>query len=241
MARCHPDEGERLAEAVERSDLSLAPEAGPCFSQEEFKIAAAFKFRKRRRDWLAGRLAAKRAVAARLAAGGAERRLAEIEILNDPDGIPYFKVDGRTGEGAGSLSLSHSGGWGVAGAVPAGTRVGVDLEMVENRKDSFLSLIAHESELDPVTREDVREQTRLWTLKEAVAKVLGKGLSIGFHDVRFPADAEGTKRLELHGKAREHWLEMGEPAIDFDSEVGDHAVLSVAHSAARGKGHDDDG
>ena len=89
--------------------------------------------------------------------------------------------------------------------------------------------MAHDSEWDTSMDSDPLEQTRLWTLKEAVAKLLKTGLSIGFWDIRFPLEGD-ARRLEFHGKALARWKELGSPLIHFDTTADDDDVLSIAYT-----------
>lgn len=85
-----------------RTPYALAldgPPAAACLTARERRICAALPSAARRRDWRAGRLAAKRAVHAA--------------------GLPAARL---------TLSISHVAGRGAAIAVPAPHRVGIDLE-----------------------------------------------------------------------------------------------------------------
>jgi len=90
-------------------------------------------------------------------------------------------------------------------------------------------VMAHDEEWGDWMDHDLSEQTRLWTLKEAVSKLLLTGFTVGFHDVRFPLHGE-TRRLSLHNKALETYERLGSPIIHFDSFVRQDEVLSIAYT-----------
>lgn len=223
LAMCRPEEAENIALAVE----ALAP--AELLSPAERAAAAALKTPKRLRDWAAGRLAAKRLLGWRLQQAGLYLKPADISILNDADGVPYAELPNGAVIGSGTLSLSHCGGWGAAAVCEPWALVGVDMETVAPRAASFLQLMAHESEWAPWMLADPMEQTRLWTLKEAVSKLLRTGLSVGFHDIRLVLSGE-ERTLELYGAARSKWEALGKPPIHFDSRPEEDRILTVAYA-----------
>ena len=143
------------------------------------------------RTWLLGRIAAKDAVRDALwAAGGPERIFpVEVAIGNDADGRPLV----RLAEGLGAalpaeardvrVSISHTGTLGAA-IVGLGYDVGIDVEHIEARPESFEVAALSKKErkrfgsLPDIDRESVRERelTRWWAAKEAAAKAAGTGM-----------------------------------------------------------------
>jgi len=89
------------------------------------------------------------------------------------------------------------------------------------------------------TAADPREQTTLWTMKEAVSKLLRVGLSAGFWDIRFPCTETG-RRVELFGEPLARWEAAGRPEILFHTTADEREVLTVAYTrtAAQGADHD---
>lgn len=80
-------------------------------------------------------------------------------------------------------SIAHSAGYGLA-AVCDGP-VGVDIERIRDHPRRALSLIAHPEEIEALDQMDYDAQvTRCWTIKEAVLKGLGTGLSMAPHRLR---------------------------------------------------------
>ncbi|HAH05397.1 MAG TPA: hypothetical protein DCM05_02550 [Elusimicrobia bacterium] len=221
----------RLARSPAHEAASLAErhEAGECLSHtlspDELAQFKKLKVPKRRRDWLAGRLAAKKLLLEMLAERGREARPHELPILNRKDGAPYLAFPWE-GEPAPFLSLSHAPSGAVAAAVAGGRRIGVDAEAVAERPEAFVTVFAHPSERAGLR--SAHDQTRLWTLKESVLKLLCLGLSVDLWDVRFlEADPQ---RLELHGRALACWESLGRPAIRVESRPSEHEVLSLAYT-----------
>ena len=221
--------------AQEEAQSLLPSGVTEILNDPERKQFEKFRSPKRRQEWFAGRLAAKRLVRRKLGGSGSRISLQDIRILARESGEPCvelppsFEVQWRY-----PLSISHSGRYAVAALAGVGKRVGADVETVAPREKSWLELVAHDSEIFPGLREDAVGQTVLWTLKEAVVKALGVGLSVGFSDVRFLRGAAlGASRLEFHGKARRIWEDMGRPDFAFESAMlDDRSAISVAYTCS---------
>jgi len=205
----------------------------PFLGAAERSAYARLKTPKRRGDWAAGRLAAKRLVAGTLGRGTGPEDLRGVEIRSSESGEPLCEHF--------SISISHAPGVAAAALAPKGLRIGVDVEAVASRGRSWLETFAHESELSPGLETDPVSQTALWTMKEAVSKLLGTGLSVDLWDIRFlpRGEAEGlgalaAAELRLGGRAERAWRDLGAPEIarfsrvleDFDS------ILTVAWGGA---------
>jgi len=154
-----------------------------------------------RGDWVASRLAAKRAAAALLAQSG--RAPKEIDIVR-------AGWDGRTGQAVVaqhiaaltptrvlrvplslSISLSHVDGHAIAAAAQHPARIGVDLE----RDGQIAPAHAHYF-LSSRERRDqgARTLTELWALKESAWKALGCDDTTPFRDLELVIDAGGCLR-----------------------------------------------
>jgi phosphopantetheine--protein transferase-like protein len=169
---------------------------------------------KRRHEWLLGRLVAKDAVR-RLVEEHAGVRLApaDIEIRPDPYGRPEAvgPFAARLGIQP-ALSISHSHGTAVAlAALCPGQLVGIDLENLARRSEDFEAIAFSPDErrmLAAIPRESRQEWAlRMWCAKEAVAKALGRGFSIGiqaFH-ITGAETGSGVLQLELRDPALEHF------------------------------------
>lgn len=171
---------------------TAAPEPGRALSPAETDRLAAFRLDKRRREWLAGRLAAKALLTE--AEGGAP---ASYEIGMDKYGRPA--CGGRL------VSISHSNGWALAAYKPGCAFLGADLEKIEERHPAWYADYFHPSELPAP---DPSAATRLWAVKEAMMKALGLGLMVDPLDIR-----ETAKGVELRGKAQQRYAELGSPAF----------------------------
>lgn len=182
------------------SSPALPGEAGAFLSAEEEKIFSALRFERRRADWLLGRQAAKTLAHALPAYRG--YALNQIEIINDPQGAPYIRLQENILAPDG-LSISHSHGRAFCALtqVPA-LRLGVDLEKIEPRPAAFVEdyftaaerqwMAASPAEAAPLLA------TLIWSFKEAMLKALGLGLR---------RDTRGVEVLTLGGEGREGWQE----------------------------------
>jgi phosphopantetheinyl transferase len=139
---------------------------------------------KRRRDWLAGRRAAKVALTRLLD----YKAPGELEVLPAESGAPVVHRLMRPLPGVG-VSLVHSHD--LAGALAwrgDGAGPGLDLEHVEPLHDALLALALNPAELAYVNRGAGPVRTvralRLWTAKEAVLKSRGVGLRWPLRSVR---------------------------------------------------------
>ncbi|MDA8130523.1 MAG: 4'-phosphopantetheinyl transferase superfamily protein [Elusimicrobia bacterium] len=167
---------------------------GGFLSARENAVYSAFQLEKRRREWLAGRLAAKTL----LSAGGLAPSACEI-------GMDKF---GRPCCGQSLVSISHSNGWAMAAIKPGSTFLGADLERIEERHPAWYSDYFHPAEL---ASRDPSEATRIWTMKEALLKALGLGLMAD------PLDIRTGERIMLSGKALERHREMGGPHYSVET------------------------
>ncbi len=163
-------------------DLDKPPEW--FLSEAEQKQFAAFRFEKRRTDWLLGRWTAKRLLQAVVLEREGKLVLPDqLEIQNDQDGVPWardVRDPARHSLQALHLSLSHSQG--AALAAVSNLAVGADLELIEPRTPELFERYLTVAELQRV-REAPPEVcdtllTAIWSAKEAALKALHKGLSV---------------------------------------------------------------
>lgn len=186
-------------------DLEMYAAASSLFTAREKEILARFRSVKRKREWVTGRIAAKEAY---LNYTGS---LCEIVVgesgeplIVSSDNTPLF------------LSISHSGG--IAVAIVSAVEIGFDLEEVEPRPDAFLNYFYSASEknfLQQFEQGYHEEVTSLWTAKEAVSKVLGKGGQLNF------------KTIETHGGNAV--LEGAPTDINLYRHVEKEFCFSLAH------------
>jgi len=142
---------------------------------------------KKRREWLLGRIAAKEAVRD-LVSRFFDVALSstDVEIYADENGKPIvsaIQIDDK--QLSPLISISHKNG--VAVAITAledqnnCRGIGVDVEIIESKEDGFENLLLSDSELAQfkellVSKRDLL-LSKMWSVKEAVGKALGNGLS----------------------------------------------------------------
>jgi phosphopantetheinyl transferase (holo-ACP synthase) len=159
---------------------------------------------RRRRDWLAGRVAAKRALRA------ACRRLGEtvpayaaIEIRNDARGAPRFAIAGRSDlDERLDISIAHSNGTAVAAVVDrlASGTVGVDVEVTKPLSIDLLKRVLRPEE---IARLDAHSNAapsplEMWTAKEAAMKA-ARHLCHALRDVELSWTQPRSMRARITG------------------------------------------
>jgi phosphopantetheinyl transferase len=94
----------------------------------------------------------------------------------EPEGRPFIRDWQRGGHT--SISLAHTGGW-LAGALSVGAPIGIDIEQHKPDRDfaTLASAAFGEHERWLVEGGGVTAFYRIWTLREAMAKARGVGLS----------------------------------------------------------------
>lgn len=216
-----PAQAVRPVVAVVSADEARALLAGrpeEQFTPAELDQLARFGSEKRRRDFVAGRLAAKRAVALWLKQKD-EKVSGLVEVSNDQDGMPYISAPAPM-RGRLHLSIAHGELGGIA-AVHAGP-VGVDAELVMSRDAAVLKYYVREDELAV----NAIAQTRLWTVKEAVLKMIGLGFAGGFFNVKWT----GGKTAELFGNAEEKRRELGFDRFAVETWLEGDASYCLAYA-----------
>lgn len=173
--------------------MAAGPDLSPFFGEEERARIAGFGIAKRRREWAAGRLAAKDAVA-RLRRGPSPEAdgIAPADLA--PADLAAVVVGSREDEphrgqpvaGPGEhVSISHSHG--LAVAVASRSPVGVDVERVRPfpapaRETAFTERERRRVEGAPAPVEEAHH-TVVWTFKEAFMKAHGLGVFGAFADL----------------------------------------------------------
>lgn len=196
------------------------PPAGSFLSASESAYLQTLRAEKRKGDWLGGRFALKTLLARESGllplcslsrpeemSDVALAVLKQIDVVKLPTGAPQVFV-GSVPD-ARSVSISHSNGWAVAALSEPGSHLGIDLEKVEERSRAWA-----EDFFDPREHAAASPEhfTTLWTQKEAVVKLLGRGLSLNTRDVLIV-----NGKLELLGRAQEAWQTLGCPEIVLSS------------------------
>lgn len=207
--------------------LARRPVGWPLGAREDARFES-LATEKRRREWLAGRVAAKRAVSEWLAEQGSRLAVYEIEVLNESSGRPFCRLPlGAVGP---EISISHAGGLAVC-ALSDGGPIGVDCEPIAPKTAGTLALVASGEELARAGASP-EAQTRLWCAKEAVLKLLGLGLSCDPRDVVLDGRA-----VALRGAARERWRALDQPAIFLSERTQARSLVVIAHTVRDGGRH----
>jgi 4'-phosphopantetheinyl transferase len=99
----------------------------------------------------------------------------DVAITRDPRGVPWASVDGRRIP----LSLSHADGW-AAAAAHLRRCVGIDVEPARELPPRFSRYFLSGDEETAVDGWEDPSTSLLaaWTVKEAVLKATGRGLSV---------------------------------------------------------------
>lgn len=141
--------------------------------RREVALCAQHRSPRRRAEFVAGRIAARAAVARLVGSKNPQ----DIEILKDATGAPFVVDHPRV-----RVSITHSNQ--VAMAVAAFTPVGIDLEADEARPPAFSRMFFSRNEQESLSAaaEDAQQTmlNTLWTRKEAICKVGRWGGSLAF-------------------------------------------------------------
>jgi len=154
-------------------------------------------------DWLAGRCAGKRAVAARCGVP-----VERLQLVSQAGSAPRCMVlDGaRWTHLPVSLSIAHCDGVAIAAAADSSTRVGVDIERVGEIAPEHLRYFLAPSE-------SCTDVSLAWVLKEAAWKALGLGPAVPFTDVQLSFDRESDA---LRGvRANNTWITARAEVVRF--------------------------
>ncbi len=183
--------GRLVSAFVDLTELDITHKAHPDLSPAERDLMSRLGVEKRRRDWLGGRLAAKRAVIRLAELGGLDwlpTSLRDVEVLPSHTREPIVSSSEAHLPVQVQVSISHSGRF--AGAVAcAGDhwRLGFDLERAEAIDPALYQLAFRDFEIREI--ETAPPALRpiavlvLWTAKEAISKAIGTGLSVCLQDI----------------------------------------------------------
>jgi len=190
-------------------------------SDNEMKIYGSLRLEKRKKEFLAGRIAAKEAVGVVIDQLGFHRSAPRIEVLKSPGGAPFVTIEGD-GRPSILVSISHSNELAAAAACIGDTiGLGIDVEISEKRSNSFLQTAFTSEERTCIERVPKRMKyvysTHLFTLKEAISKALGTGLSVNTYDIEVLYEANNTMWKDggyegclFTSKVRNAWIDLTE-------------------------------
>ncbi|MCE7741284.1 MAG: acyltransferase domain-containing protein [Candidatus Heimdallarchaeota archaeon] len=143
-----------------------------------------FKNEKRRIEYLSGVIASKELYSLLV---NKENKPKEIEIRKEKKGRPYF-YDLKKDEPSNlHLSITHSGEFAIAAV--GQSPIGIDIEKIEERSESFYKEAFTEKERNEISS-DAEKGTIYWTIKEAITKALGEGLHLNLHDIEISENQE---------------------------------------------------
>ncbi len=165
-------------------------------SPPEIQKLAGLLVPKRRNEWLHGRRIAKQLLFKRFPQI-ASSDPSQISVLNTSSGAPYF-ADANGMALPLALSFSHRAGWAAcAVADQPGLSIGIDLECIEPRADSFMETFFTVEEIAFARSVNGKQRnlwiTLVWSLKEAVLKALGQGLRLDTRTVQVQPPATLTQ------------------------------------------------
>ena len=187
-----------------------ALEAPEVLSSSEFQKYSAFRFPKRRDEWLLGRWTAKTLVHS--IPMYQQYHLNQIEIQNAPEGAPYIQLPGRTAP-AECLTISHSGNLALCAlSMGLSMQVGTDLEKIEERTETFILDYFTPAEQRLVNKYPPKTKamivTLIWSSKESMLKALGVGLR---RDTRM-VEVQGIDSLIPINNNHSNWqkIQIGE-------------------------------
>jgi 4'-phosphopantetheinyl transferase EntD len=189
---------------------------------------------KRRRDWVAGRLAAKRAVRrACRAVGETIPGHAAIDIRNEAGGAPAFTVREQPWLAERfNLSIAHSHGAAAAAIAETATtgRVGVDLEVTKPLDLALVRRVLNAHELARLddSRRPHPAPLVLWTAKEAAMKAAHHACD-ALSDVELSWCSSGAMSARLVAHAPSPMIRVRHRVV---------GPYTVAVALCRMKGHD---
>ena len=144
---------------------------------EEKSYYDTLKFDKRKKSYLLGRIAAKQAVSKLLLKEQA------IDSFAIQFGVFHFPVVNYIQYQNIQVSITHCGNLGVALAYPEEHPLGIDIEKIDIDKVEAMKSLIVDSEYDLISScslEIAEGSTLIWTIKEALSKVLKTGLTLDF-------------------------------------------------------------
>ncbi len=171
------------------ADSGLHGRAAAILHGREMAQAESYRLSKRRAEFLAGRVSAKLALAQFWAAKGFCRALSSVQIVNDPTGRPFIRMEPVPGDKIRQppeISISHGGGYGAA--LAADVPCGIDLQ---EQRHTLLKVMGkycmvEEDHILAAALPKMAPPARLsllWTAKEAAKKACSSRWMPGFLDL----------------------------------------------------------
>ncbi|MCG3216154.1 MAG: SDR family NAD(P)-dependent oxidoreductase, partial [Candidatus Heimdallarchaeota archaeon] len=187
------------------------------------------KNEKRRIEYLSGVIATKELYSAIQEDSSISQ---EIEVRKLSKGQPYI-FDKRKGKKSKlHLSISHSGDFAIS--TLSKRPVGIDIEKIETRNESFYKEAFTEKERDVISN-DKDLGTIYWTIKEAISKALGEGLHINLKDVEVTFDKKSKNfKVDFSNEAKES-LPFGSNSFKLKNKTSTNYSISLCEIEKRSK------
>jgi phosphopantetheinyl transferase (holo-ACP synthase) len=182
--------------------------ASSVLTDTEYSIFEKLKIKKRKAEWLSGRIASKRAFAKHIEFLNNSNIVSTISILNNQNRSPYIVNHPEL-----HLSLSHSHEYAVAVIAPF--NIGIDIEKIEPRPDSLAGYFCSQEEravleTDPMQKDEL--MTFFWSRKEAVSKFLQLGGKLNFNQISTVNDKVEISKESIRLISEEcdgYWISVG--------------------------------
>ncbi len=215
----------------------------------EHSYLESLKIPKRRLDFLAGRMAGKRAVKRQLASSSGRAqanslRFNDIEIKRTVTGRPVvFIKDGSSENGSSDfwVSISHTSG--VAASLVCRKKecrgIGIDIEIIERRDNSLLDVAFISEEVKRLraiaAKENgrgearfIEEISRAWSIKEAVMKSMGVGVNIDLKDIEILDMGNFVAEVALKNGALDRFNLLNGEEIQVEAARIDKFMVAIA-------------
>lgn len=198
---------QRMADIISSLEKKGDDYASPILNDDEFEIFKKFKIKKRKTEWLSGRIAGKNAFTSYISSLRCTNRVSNISILNNQARAPYIVNYPEL-----YLSISHSYEYAVAVIAPF--KIGIDIEKIEPRPDSLAHYFCSQEEQALLKKDSTRKDellTFFWSRKEAVSKFLGLGGKMNFKQistVNDEIDISQEKIWLVSGECDEYWVSI---------------------------------
>lgn len=176
----------------------------------EQAIWSTLRNEKRKREWYAGRMAAKKAVRQHL-------QLSEeksVEIGKEESGAPVLSQFKEC-----TVTISHSDEFAVA--VASNRSVGIDLERIEDRPNSLINYYFSEAEqqfMAKIRDDQALHCNLIWTGKEAVSKLMRLGGALDFKAIDTRLNPIMVEGKETSISCFSKWTENYMVTIAVDKE-----------------------
>jgi len=200
-----------LTHVSQYAALSSQPES--VLHPEELKYFHSLSALKRKKDYLMGRYAAKRA-------------LQSLSPTSSAPGIHIrpgvFQQPVVIGPGCDELSacITHSGTFAAAIAFPTGHPLGIDIEWHDDAVLETLKQHVDPHELPPTVlcASEAERYIRVWTVKESLSKILQCGLTTPFSVLKLRADPISEGRAwsgEFENFSQYRFISLSSPTLSF--------------------------